>query len=156
MLEVNVPGRGLLRLEHLVLDFNGTLARDGTLIAGVEVLVAEVAGVVEVHVVTGDTFATAARAMAGLPCKLVTLDQERQAEAKLAYLNELGCKRSACIGNGHNDRLVLAAAALGIAVVQGEGAAQTALSAAEVICLTVIDALELLVHPLRIAATLRA
>src|SRR5205823_11960550 len=35
MLEVEVPGLACFRLEHLVLDVNGTLALDGKLVAGI-------------------------------------------------------------------------------------------------------------------------
>jgi len=34
MIEINIPGRGLLQLEHLVSDVNGTLALDGLLLDG--------------------------------------------------------------------------------------------------------------------------
>jgi len=37
MLSVQVPGFGTLRIAHLVLDYNGTLARDGRLLRGVKV-----------------------------------------------------------------------------------------------------------------------
>ena len=30
MITIKVPGYGVLKLAHLVLDYNGTLARDGT------------------------------------------------------------------------------------------------------------------------------
>ncbi len=36
MLTVTIPGKGTLKLKHMVLDFNGTMACDGTLLAGVE------------------------------------------------------------------------------------------------------------------------
>ena len=64
-------------------------------------------------------------------------------------------ERTLCIGNGNNDRLMLAAAALAIAVVQAEGAAQSALAALHIVRASVRDALDLLVHPKRIVATLR-
>lgn len=35
MIEIEIPGGETLRLEHLVLDFSGTLARDGRLLPGV-------------------------------------------------------------------------------------------------------------------------
>lgn len=35
MWQAEVPGRGTLRLEHLVLDLNGTIAQDGELVPGV-------------------------------------------------------------------------------------------------------------------------
>lgn len=155
MLEVEVPGRPRLRLEHLVLDFNGTLACDGELIAGVPERLARLADRLAIHVVTADTFGTAARALAGLPVALTTLAAGSQAAAKLAIVRALGAERSACVGNGHNDRQMLAAAALGIAVVQREGAAGSALEAAHIVCPNILDALDLLTQPLRIVATLR-
>ena len=50
---------------------------------------------------------------------------------------------------------MMKAVALGIAVVQAEGAAAATLMAADVIAPTVCDALDLLLHPLRLKATLR-
>jgi soluble P-type ATPase len=35
MLTIDIPGYGMLQLEHLVLDVNGTIAHDGALIPGV-------------------------------------------------------------------------------------------------------------------------
>ena len=35
MIAVDIPGLRELRLEHLVLDYNGTLAEDGKLLPGV-------------------------------------------------------------------------------------------------------------------------
>jgi soluble P-type ATPase len=61
----------------------------------------------------------------------------------------------AAIGNGRNDQLMLAAAALGIAVVQEEGAAIESLSAADVVLPDIRSALDLLLFPKRLIATLR-
>ena len=36
MLEINVPGHGILDLSHLILDYNGTIACDGHLLQGVK------------------------------------------------------------------------------------------------------------------------
>lgn len=36
MFELEIPGFGLVRLEHLVTDFTGTLSVDGKLIPGVK------------------------------------------------------------------------------------------------------------------------
>ena len=35
MLTVKIPGREELVLNHLVLDYNGTIAEDGAIIAGI-------------------------------------------------------------------------------------------------------------------------
>lgn len=156
MLNLRIPGFGPLRLEHLVLDFNGTIALDGRLLRGVRRRLVRIARVLEVHVLTGDTFGTAHRALSGLPCKLVILDERNQDRAKRRYVRSLGVGSTACIGNGRNDRAMLAGAALGIAVIQAEGAAFGALRRADLVVPSVLDALDLLMRPLRLKATLRS
>jgi soluble P-type ATPase len=154
-MRIEIPAFEALEIEHLVLDFNGTLAVDGSLLPGVAQRVVDLAEGLQIHVVTADTFASAARELVGLPCEIVKLAAHDQGEAKLAYVRGLGLNRCACIGNGFNDRLMLRESVLGIGVIQGEGAAVAALAAARVVCPDIFDALDLLRHPRRLAATLR-
>jgi soluble P-type ATPase len=93
--------------------------------------------------------------LASVPCRLTVLDPSSQAEAKRTYVEKLGGKRTAAIGNGRNDRLMLDIAALSIATVQAEGAARDAVLAAHVVVPGAVEALDLLIHPLRLTATLR-
>ena len=60
------------------------------------------------------------------------------------------------VGNGRNDRLMLKEAALGIAVLQAEGAAAEALLAADVVAPDILAALDLLLAPEGLIATLRS
>jgi soluble P-type ATPase len=155
MFEVSIPGFAVLRLKHLVLDYNGTLALDGELLPGVDERLRRLADSMTLHVVTADTFGTAGARLAHLPCELVVLPGDGQAQAKRSYVERLGASQAACIGNGRNDRLMLAAAALGIAVVQAEGASAEAVAAADVVAPDIRTALDLLLHPQRLVATLR-
>ena len=75
---------------------------------------------------------------------------------KLDYVKGLGCENTVCIGNGRNDRLMLKEASLGIAVALKEGVALTTLVSADVVCTGIVSALELLLNPLRLTATLRS
>jgi len=156
MLKIAIPEFGELGLAHLILDFNGTLARDGTLLPevrdGLEALAADLA----IHVLTADTFGTARRALAGMPCTVAVLGEVDQARAKRDIVRDLGADRAVAIGNGRNDRLMLEEAALGIAVVLAEGAASATVQAADVVCTSIGDALGLLAHPKRLIATLRS
>ena len=156
MLGIAIPGWGDLQLEYLVLDYNGTLACDGELIEGVAGSLRTLAEDLQIHVVTADTFGKAQTGLEGLPCKLVVLPADRQDAGKLAYIERLGARRTVCVGNGRNDRLMLKEAALGIAVIQEEGAATETLLAADVVCPDVLSALGLLTNPLRLKATLRS
>jgi soluble P-type ATPase len=156
MLALDIPGFGELRLEHLALDFNGTLAEDGRLLEGVAPLLRELATSLAIHVVTADTVGHAAEELAGLPLRLTIIGEIAQADAKLAFVRNVGPSSTVAIGNGRNDRKMLDAAALGIAVVQREGAAQAALKSADIVATGIVEALQLLLHPLRLVATLRA
>ena len=155
MIIVDVPGYRTLEIKHLVLDYNGTLAVDGRLIGGVGECLKQLAADLEIHVITADTFGKVESGMKGIPCKVSILGLENQDLAKLEYVNHLGAEHTACVGNGRNDRLMLEQAVLGIAVILGEGASSVTVQAADVVCTDIISALELLMHPLRLTATLR-
>lgn len=156
MLSLQIPGYGALTLKHLVLDYNGTLAVDGELLPGVKEALNALADQLTVHVVTADTFGKAADGLAGVVCRLTVLKAGRQDQAKADFVNQLGAAQTASIGNGRNDALMLAASALGLAVILAEGASTASLNAADIVCTSIVSALELLNHPLRLTATLRS
>ena len=70
MIRIDIPGGTRLLLEHLVLDFNGTLACDGELLPGVRQRLQPLSESIRIHVVTADTFGRAREQLAGLPCQL--------------------------------------------------------------------------------------
>jgi len=155
MLSISIPGFAELRLVDLVADFNGTLAHDGRLLPGIREALAELAVDLRVHVVTADTHGSAARELRGSPVSVEIIPPANQAVAKRAYVERLGAAGVVALGNGRNDREMLAAAALGIVVVQAEGAAPGTLASADVVVPTAVEALQLLRHPRRLVATLR-
>jgi soluble P-type ATPase len=155
MLDINIPGAQPLGLSHLILDYNGTLAFDGSILPGVTERLKILAEHLEIHIVTADTFGNVRTQVAHLPVQLAVIPPEKQAQAKAAYIENLGPANSVAIGNGRNDALMLKQAALGIAVVQTEGAAMEALLVADVVTPGIVDALDLLLHPNRLKATLR-
>ena len=154
MLEINIPGAQPLRLSHLILDYNGTLACDGVLLPGVAERLGILAKHLEIHIVTADTFGSVRTQVAHLPVQLAVIPPEKQAQAKAAYMDKLGPANSVAIGNGRNDALMLQQAALGIAIMQTEGAATEAILVAKIVTPEIIAALDLL-HPDRLKATLR-
>jgi soluble P-type ATPase len=109
----------------------------------------------EIHIVTADTFGSVRTQVAHLPVQLAVIPPEKQAQAKAAYIENLGPANSVAIGNGRNDALMLKLSALGIAVMQTEGVAMEALLAADVVTPGIVDAHDLLLHPDRLKATLR-
>jgi soluble P-type ATPase len=156
MIKVDIPGFKSLDLEHLVLDFNGTLACDGDLLPEVAERLNHLASMLTVHVITADTFGKVEAQLNGVRCRISILRGNEQDKGKLSYVTQLGADHTVSIGNGRNDRLMLGAAALGIVVLLQEGAAIQSLMAADIICKDILSALDLLTHPLRLIATLRS
>src|SRR5207244_11404347 len=137
------PLAGLLNLEHVVLDVDGTLPIDGRFLPGVKRRLDRLTRTLHIHAVTADTFGKARASLAGLDCRLEILAGGAEERAKAAYVRRLGADRVACIGNGRNDRLMLRTARLGLAVIQAEGAAAQTLAAADLVLPSIIDALDL-------------
>lgn len=155
MQTIHIPDFGPLNIQHIVCDYNGTLAVDGTLLAGVADTFHALQEI-EVHVVTADTFGVARRQLEHTNCHLSIIPDDDQARRKRDYIRTLGTDSVVAIGNGRNDRLMLEEAALGIALIQAEGAAASALRSADIICTSIIDALTYFTANKRLIATLRS
>ena len=153
--DIELPGREPLALCALVLDLNGTIALDGELIAGVSERVAALQQLVDVYLLTADTRGTAAGIAEALGCSLHKLTRGAEAEQKADLVRQLGAAGVAAIGNGANDAKMLETAALGIAVLGPEGLAVSTLHAADIVVPHIDDALDLLLKPVRLIATLR-
>ena len=154
VIHLDIPGRGILELEDLVLDLNGTIALDGEVLAGVPELLAALSESLTVHLVTADTQGRAVGIAGQLGVRLVLVTPGDEADQKRALVKRLGAERVVAIGNGANDAGMLQAVALGIAVLGPEGLAVEALQAADVVA-SIHNAFSLLLHPRRLVATLR-
>ena len=155
MIVIDIPGLGKLQVSNMVLDYNGTLAIDGSFINGVEERLNRLAEELTVYVITADTFGKAAVSLKNVNCNLTILGKGNQQQQKAGFIEKLGAQQVVAIGNGLNDALMLETAALGIAVVQQEGAAVKTLQKADVVFNNINDALDLFLNPLRLKATLR-
>ena len=155
MIEVTIPDFGTLQIEHLVLDYNGTLACDGRLLPGVSALLDRLSVYLRIHILTADTFGSVRKTFAESRHIVSVLPSGNEAEEKAGYVRKLGSRSTVCIGNGRNDRLMLKEAVLGIAVIQKEGTSPETLLNANIVIPDIRAALELLLHPQRLIATLR-
>ena len=155
MIELNIPGRGLIQLNHLVSDVNGTLALDGQLLDGAPKALLALGDRLHLHLLTADTHGRQAQIDDQLGLQAVRIPPGSEAKAKAAYVHELGSENVVALGQGANDASMLHEAAIGIAVASVEGLAIESLNSADVVVPDIIAALELLEHPTRLVATLR-
>lgn len=155
MIEINIPGRGILRLEHLVTDVNGTLAVDGQLMEGVAQRLGSLKDRLTVHMLTADTHGRQSAIDEQLDLKALRIQPGNESGQKADYVRQLGAESVVALGQGANDAGMLKTAALGICVLSLEGTAGETLLAADLIAPNINTALDLLEKPLRIAASLR-
>lgn len=155
MIELNLPGRGALQLQHLVLDVNGTLAKDGHLLDRIARPLNALRDRLTVHLLTADTYGRQSAIDLMLNLQAERLKPGDEARQKGDYVRALGAETVAAIGQGANDAEMLKAAALGIAILSDEGLAVEALVNADLVMASIYDALNLFEFPTRIVATLR-
>ena len=155
MIELNIPGRGLLKLEHLVTDVNGTLAVDGQLTEGVQQKIEALKDKLTIHMLTADTHGKQASIDQQLNLTAVRIKPGNEAGQKADYVRQLGAETVIALGQGANDAGMLKEAALGICVFSLEGTAGETLLSADLVAPDVNTALDLLNKPLRITASLR-
>ncbi|MEW5869039.1 MAG: HAD family hydrolase [Chloroflexota bacterium] len=155
MIELSIPGKGLLQLEHLVSDVNGTLAVDGQLHEGLSRLINQLRDRLEIHLLTADTHGRQATIDMLLNLQAVRIQPGEEGRQKAEYVQRLGAEHVVAIGQGANDAAMLKAAGLGICVLSTEGTAIETLLAADLVLPDIFTALELFEKPLRIVASLR-
>jgi soluble P-type ATPase len=110
----------------------------------------------KIHILTADTFGMATAELEGIPCEIIILTGENHDVQKEEYVKKLDAEKVIAFGNGNNDRRMLKAARVGLAVSQGEGCSVAALFAADVHVLSANVGLGLLLNPKRLKATLRS
>lgn len=155
MIELHIPGRGLIQLEHLVMDVNGTIAVDGNLIDGLPRMLAQLRDRLEIHLLTAGTYGRQALIDQQLNLQADHIQAGDEIEQKSTYVRNLGADRVVAIGQGANDAGMLKTAALGICVLSYEGTAVQTLFSADLVVPDINTALQLLDKPLRIVASLR-
>ena len=154
-LHLAIPGYGDLEIEAVLFDLNGTLARNGILLESTRAYLRKLGTILELQVISADTHGTLDAVVEELPLHAQRITTEIGASDKLAMLEKLGPSRTIAVGNGRNDVWMLRAAAIGMAILGPEGCAREALWAADVIYTQIDDALESLLNPPRLVASLR-
>lgn len=154
-MRIEIPGYKVLELKYLVLDYNGTIAIDGAIPDQVKDRLRLLADELKIYVLTADTHGTARENCEELPLEIRTFSEGSAMDAKYRTVKELGIDSCVAVGNGRNDVLMLRESSLAIAVMDWEGMCGGLMSEADVCVHKIEDALDLLLYPKRLIATLR-
>jgi soluble P-type ATPase len=155
MVEIDIPGWGNMEIEHIVIDLNGTIATDGKILLDVREKINLLSAKVNIFILTADTLGTAEKEVQGINAKIIKIVEEDSKRGKFEFLKTLDLERTVAIGNGNNDQLILKEAGLGIVILGEEGMSVSAMKNADIVVKNISDALDLILKPKRLIATLR-
>jgi len=155
LIKTDIPGRGNMEIENILLDLNGTIATDGKIPLDVREKINLLSEKVTIYILTADTQGTAEEEVRGMNADMIKIAEEDSKNRKFEFLKTFDFEKTVAIGNGNNDQLILKEAALGIAVMGDEGISASAMKNADVIVKNISDALDLFLKPKRLIATLR-
>ena len=156
MLEIELKNKENLQLKNLVLDYNGTIAFKGKIISGIKAKLADLSKFMDIYIITADTYGTVREEFEGQPVNIeITDDKITGTNYKKDFIKDLGPNNTIAVGNGVNDKLMLAKAGLSIAVIGSEGAAVNTVLKADIIINDILEGLDLLKNKNALKATLR-
>lgn len=155
MFNLDIPGYGKLEIKNLILDYNGTIAKDGKLLDGLKEMLIQLETVVDIYVLTADTYGTVENELKDLPVKVKVIKGENELVEKRDFARELGSQVTMGIGNGYNDQLMFKEVKVSVAVIGSEACATILFNIADLVVKDIYDALGLLLNPTRLRASLR-
>lgn len=149
----NPVGVGEIEINTVILDLNGTLAVNGSLVAGVGERITTLKKLgFTLYLITGDQRGTAAQQAAELG---ITLMFAKNTAEKAECSRQLPFENTVAIGNARIDIGTFNNAKIRIATLQKEGIHASIIEHVDLIVPSIIDALDLLINPDAFNATMR-
>jgi len=152
---IEIPNFKNLDIQNILFDYNGTLAEDGEISEEIHTLLKDICKKYNVFVITADTFGSVKKELKDFDLEVIILSSDDHTKEKRTFLQELGENETIALGNGNNDALMLKTAVISIAILGEEGCASEALFASDIVCKNITNAMQLILHPKRMIATLR-
>ena len=96
MIRLEIPGYGDVEIKYVLFDYNGTLAVGGYVVAGVREILGQLAKMVDIYVITADTFGSVQAELTGEPLKVIRISGKDERSEKLAFVQQLGSRQDFC------------------------------------------------------------
>jgi len=153
MIAIQRPGQPPLEAYFLLIAFEGTLATDRRVHPKAKDKINLLSKRLKIYVLTTSERDAMEEALRRVKAEVVFIPEGGASEAKLGLLRQLGRERAVALGSGLSDVPMLEEAALGICVLNREGAVAEAITKADLVVMNILDALDFLLKPLRQKAT---
>jgi len=154
MIHIQRPGQDPLEFDSLFVDFEGTLAYDGRVHPKAKDKINLLSKRLRIFIFTKGEKERLEEILRRVKAEVIYMAEGEAAQKKIEFLRQVGPIRSVAIGNGLDDVQMIEEAGLGICVIGKEGASGEAVKKADLVVLSILDAFDFLLKPLRQKATL--
>jgi len=154
MITIQRPGQENLKIESIIIDFEGTLASDRRVHPKAKDKINLLSKRTKIYILTKEEKERVEEVLKKVKTEIVYLTERESSQKKLDLLRQLGATGTVAVGNGLDDGPMLEEAGLGVCVIGKEGASADAVKKADVIFTDILDVLDFLLKPFRQKATL--
>jgi len=154
MILLQRPGQDPLEIEFIMLNFEGTLATDGRVHPKAKDKINLLSKRARIFIFTTGEKESVSAVLRNVKAEVVYLREGDVSRGKRDLLQQLGPRRTVAMGSGMSDIEMIQNSAFGIGVMSREGTLSEVIGKADLVFMTVVDALDFLLKPLRQRATL--
>lgn len=156
-IDIKVPWGEKYIIKNVVFDLNGTLANNGEIAGTTEELLKELAKHARIYIITADTHNTAEslKKKIGEFTEIIVLQSDEHDLEKARFVHTLGFRETVTLGNGGNDLKMVQEGILSFGIMAGEGIYAPLLSKVDIVVHNIDHAIDMLINPMKIVATLR-
>ena len=90
---IEIPNYKSITLTNIVLDYNGTIAKDGILKEELQILLPKLLEIYKVHVITADTFGSVKKELKDFDVLVKVLKSDNHTQEKADYVKSLNEKK---------------------------------------------------------------
>jgi soluble P-type ATPase len=154
MISIERPGQNNLEFEFILIDFEGTLTSDRRVHPKAKDKINLLSKRARIFIFTTGEKESVSAVLRNVKAEVIYLKEGEASHGKLDLLQQLGPHRTVAMGSGMSDIEMIQNSGLSIGVMSREGTLSEVIAKADLVFMTVVDALDFLLKPLRQKATL--
>jgi soluble P-type ATPase len=154
MITIQRPGQEPLKIEFILLNFEGTLATDRRVHPKAKDKLNLLSKRSKIYILAKGEQEAIREILKKVKAEVIYLTEGEVSQGKLDLLRQVVAARTVAIGNGVDDAAMIEEAGLGICIIGVQGTSSEAIKKADVVFSDILHALDFLLKPMRHQATL--